>query len=1131
MIFTPAEERVLDVLSAKGFDARDLAGLTLEELQDELPTEAFSSQRDRISQPCGLPPLLNPCSRAFSLERSLLSFGLGTGLCSGSLRLRPSWDQSVMSFSTSSFRAQGRRGRTVPASVYNHLRWLTDNLKVSFPLDSPMLKDFTAASGATTTWPTQVKTLSAQVWRHLLQLATSSSTSSLALAAGLVIRFAVSGLRFKHCARASFEPELSSIRTGVWKVSHGKDGMPFAVALPMYVEPGHPLLSHVQARVSAILGVGTPFLPDMWFDAQGSVVLRSAPADYPRFQAFARSLLHLPPLSLTEHAASTFSTRSFRRFLPTVADALQLCDSDRLCLGNWSDGRKLPLPVRYSSERLESAAQVRRLCLASVHHLLKHAPLCDSWSGLRAVAPHVARLRSNIATSSWGPGVRAIPEPDLVESSPVSTERASSSGGSDSPSSDASTEYLLAPAGDAPTDPESVCFVCPAKGLWHAAAEPQSLTPLCSSRVFRQQGIVWATGLTAALDLHGKFCAPCLLKVFPFKSWLSVSDMASGVERFELLLVNEHKVAAEVFHSLKHMGCESVADFVGLYTEADYEDGLKEVLQKTETFKDNRIQLARLRVAWARAKQDLSATSSGPQEENLEAPLPPEVRQRQEDAFFAKYNVRFPPDLLPAATLFARHFRELRRQHKELDDLARVKSAAESSTAPATEVKQLGDFRVVLKAEPPAVSFKDLISLLRAHEILLNSWAMAGTAERDSKLLPGTKVLEFSMSDNLAYRTFAAERLRRYPGTVTQAIQWFLDRDRQTRLAAITLQETDQERIRVLMDEEQKKGDAKKLKLRHGPKCEQKRFELSKCARSECTFLAQHNGGYCCQACAWGGGRHGVQCTDVDLARFALPNRLPLADAAKDRSQRCFVNLQYAEASVFGETKPLCLDLTLPPTADASKGLPCVIFCHGGRWRRGSHKVFMGSVWSELLLSMGWAVASVQYRFLQEAPWPACLADLRCAVRMLRLHAAEFQLDPEWLVAMGHSAGGHLVSALPSDDPFHDADLRHVGEGVSGEVKAIITVAGAFKGMARLTKGNVFELLKADHWPQFLALHGTKDATVPCAMSEDFVAQLVSLKVPAELVRLEGHGHELLPPPKEATAAVAAFLQRLRARG
>ena len=29
---------------------------------------------------------------------------------------------------------------------------------------------------------------------------------------------------------------------------------------------------------------------------------------------------------------------------------------------------------------------------------------------------------------------------------------------------------------------------------------------------------------------------------------------------------------------------------------------------------------------------------------------------------------------------------------------------------------------------------------------------------------------------------------------------------------------------------------------------------------------------------------------------------------------------------------------------------------------------------------------------------------------MLRLHAAEFQLDPEWLVAMGHSAGDERAS-------------------------------------------------------------------------------------------------------------------------
>ena len=102
-------------------------------------------------------------------------------------------------------------------------------------------------------------------------------------------------------------------------------------------------LCHVHSEFGRRVGAGTPFLPDMRFEA-GSVTFRSAPALYSRFQAFMRSLLQLPPLSLDEQAASNFSTRSFWRFLPTVADALQLCNSDRVCLGNWADGRKLPLP-------------------------------------------------------------------------------------------------------------------------------------------------------------------------------------------------------------------------------------------------------------------------------------------------------------------------------------------------------------------------------------------------------------------------------------------------------------------------------------------------------------------------------------------------------------------------------------------------------------------------------------------------------------------------------------------------------------------------------------------------------------------------------------------------------------------
>ena len=591
-MFTSDEQHVLDQLTLKGFDHRDVAGLTVVELQDELSTpidpSVLQALRKKVwsihcrprsqiwkpllpqtpatvTEPAAVapknpkptgPPRPHSTSKQYKhknvavalLETVLhptLSLAVDDLLRSGlprhvwidaaadSLlaRFQPgtlaavlrTWNRltqwqletngAIGQLTDVSLRKflveQEERGRTVPTNVYRHLRWMQEHLKVSLPLASPVLKNFSAAT--VQTWPSQVEVLLPQVWRHLLELA-ASSNQPLALAAGLIVRFAVSGLRFKHCARAFLDQDLSSRRASVWRISQGKDGMPFAIALPNYVVPGLPLLSRVQSEVARKVGVGTPFLPDMWFEA-GSVVFRSAPAPYSRFQAFTRSILQLPPLSLDEQGASNFSTRSFRRFLPTVADALQLDDSDRLCLGNWADGRRLPLPVRYSSERLESAAQARRLCLASVHHLLKHVPQSDSWSSLRAVVPHLDRLRNLIAASSWGPGIPSVPVPELVESSPVPTEVASGSGDSSSPSSDASSAHQPSPANGVATDVESIFFVCPAKGLWHITEDSDSLTPFCSSRVFRQTGVQWATGLTAALTFHGKFCAPCLLRL------------------------------------------------------------------------------------------------------------------------------------------------------------------------------------------------------------------------------------------------------------------------------------------------------------------------------------------------------------------------------------------------------------------------------------------------------------------------------------------------------------------------------------------------------------------------------------------------------------------------------------------
>lgn len=315
----------------------------------------------------------------------------------------------------------------------------------------------------------------------------------------------------------------------------------------------------------------------------------------------------------------------------------------------------------------------------------------------------------------------------------------------------------------------------------------------------------------------------------------------------------------------------------------------------------------------------------------------------------------------------------------------------------------------------------------------------------------------------------------------------------------------------------------------HGPRCE--KLEMPKrCATEGCAFEATWHPQYCCHACADGKG-HGGKCEQrlasadetasggIDRSRFYLPGRQLLAECKPNVDGVTFTNLQFAEAQVWGVSVPLCLDLLLPSAEPRS--FPCVIFCHGGSWQRGNHKHFLHSQWRDFLLSLGWAVASTQYRFLQEAKLPACEADLRCAVRMLRLHAHDFRLKPDMLVAMGHSAGGHLVSLLPAADVALDGDMRHLAPEVSCRPDALICFAPALKGPRKQI--GAFDVVNHT-WPPSLVLHGTKDHLLDAETSQEFVEKLQSLEVPAQMVLLEGHGHEVNPPPPEALAAVRDFL-------
>jgi acetyl esterase/lipase len=110
------------------------------------------------------------------------------------------------------------------------------------------------------------------------------------------------------------------------------------------------------------------------------------------------------------------------------------------------------------------------------------------------------------------------------------------------------------------------------------------------------------------------------------------------------------------------------------------------------------------------------------------------------------------------------------------------------------------------------------------------------------------------------------------------------------------------------------------------------------------------------------------------------------------------------------------LDLAMPEGFGPSPK-PAIVIIHGGGWTAGSRRARpYRSMLTEYALK-GYVTLSVGYRLHGEAPFPASVEDVDCAVRWLRAHASQFNVDPDRIGAYGHSAGAHLALMLASSPP------------------------------------------------------------------------------------------------------------------
>ncbi|MCB9266774.1 MAG: alpha/beta hydrolase fold domain-containing protein [Lewinellaceae bacterium] len=128
------------------------------------------------------------------------------------------------------------------------------------------------------------------------------------------------------------------------------------------------------------------------------------------------------------------------------------------------------------------------------------------------------------------------------------------------------------------------------------------------------------------------------------------------------------------------------------------------------------------------------------------------------------------------------------------------------------------------------------------------------------------------------------------------------------------------------------------------------------------------------------------------------------------------------------------------PAQEKEEGYPGAILIHGGGWSSGTkaHQVPM----AQQLAKRGYVTAAVEYRLSPEAPYPAAVYDLKAALRWLRAHAADYQLDPSKIAALGCSAGAQLASLLGTTNGMEKFEGENGYPEYSSAVQAVLNIDG-----------------------------------------------------------------------------------------
>jgi len=224
------------------------------------------------------------------------------------------------------------------------------------------------------------------------------------------------------------------------------------------------------------------------------------------------------------------------------------------------------------------------------------------------------------------------------------------------------------------------------------------------------------------------------------------------------------------------------------------------------------------------------------------------------------------------------------------------------------------------------------------------------------------------------------------------------------------------------------------------------------------------------------------------------------------------------------------IQVFLPSKRNATR--QAVVICPGGGYAVLAYD-WEGTDIAKWLNSQGIAAIVLKYRLpspvSQVSPHDVPLMDAQRAMRMVRQHAEEWNIDPQQIGIMGFSAGGHLASTLGTHYDAGDAGAKDPIETFSSRPDFMILgypVISLKEHVAHIgSRNNLLgkspsddlvekfsnELQVTEDTPPSFIFHSQDDTGVPVQHSLLFYEALVRAKVPAEmhLYPKGGHGYSL----------------------